>query len=171
MFSVDGLTRCLVLWFLFGLWVYCCYLLHFIWSGLRATQLRFGFTVDDLGSFSFVFFSMGCILVHFVFILCALFSCCFPLFLMSVYRELDIAKYRALRGRGQSWDNGKVLYRLVAGIGIGFHYNPSYESAIAWEEKQNQKGKGIEVSHMSEIATGSVFIPHHHHPFSNHSNI
>ena len=121
--------------------------------------------------FFFVFFSMGCILVHVVFILCALFSCCFPLFLMSVYKELDIAKYRALRGRGQSWDNGKVLYCLVAGIGIGFHYNPSYESAIAWEEKQNQKGKGIEVSHMSEIATGSVFIPRHHHPFSNHSNI
>lgn len=45
---MDCLTRCLVLWFLFGLWVYCYYLLYFLWGDLRATQLCFSFTVHHV---------------------------------------------------------------------------------------------------------------------------
>lgn len=36
------------LWFSFDLWVYCCYLVYFLWNDLKVTQLYFNFTIHHV---------------------------------------------------------------------------------------------------------------------------
>ena len=45
---VDCLIICSVLWILFGLWIYCGYLVYFPWGDLRATWLCFCCTIHHM---------------------------------------------------------------------------------------------------------------------------